>query len=104
MKKMENKKRLIDADAFGCFLLGKMGFNPVSAEMVLQWMDEYIKKNTIDAVEVVHGRWVKQVENGMYWYVCSECGEEVPKTRYKHDFFSDYCPNCGAKMDGDGNG
>ncbi len=59
---------------------------------------------TVDAVEVVHGKWAKQVEDGMYWYECSECGGEVPKTRYKHDWYSNYCPNCGAKMDGDGNG
>lgn len=49
---MEKEKRLINADAFGSFLLGKMGFNPASAEMVLQWMDEYTKKNTVDAVEL----------------------------------------------------
>ena len=53
---------------------------------------------TVDAVEVVHGRWVDLGRN--YYTVvsqCSECGA-------KYDFRSPYCPNCGAKMDGDGNG
>lgn len=53
---------------------------------------------TVDAEEVVHGRWVDE-----YPYVrCSECNAEwincitdnEPKLFY-------YCPNCGAKMDGE---
>lgn len=49
----------------------------------------------IDAVEVVHGRWVyKKTHQGMK-YVCSECGE-IPEC-----FEPNYCPNCGATMDGD---
>ena len=53
---------------------------------------------TVDAVEVVHGRWIDvalrftQVKEK-----CSVCGGVV----YAHGF--NYCPNCGAKMDGDGN-
>ena len=51
---------------------------------------------TVDAVEVVHGRWedvslrFTQVKEK-----CSVCGGIV----YAHGF--NYCPNCGAKMDGD---
>lgn len=57
-----------------------------------------------DAAEVVHGEWVKKTADYVYYYACSECGEPVLKSQWGHDFFSDYCPNCGAKMDGDGNG
>lgn len=57
----------------------------------------------VDAVPVVHGRWVHQPEIG--WgetWLCSKCGERIASTvmgkpRYK------YCPMCGAKMDGGGN-
>ena len=43
---------------------------------------------TVDAVPVVHGRWISH-----YAYVdCSECGESADE-HYK------YCPNCGATMD-----
>lgn len=60
-------------------------------------------KGKADAV--VHGEWTKQVEDDHYWYECSECGGVVPRTRYGNDWYSDYCPNCGADMrDGDGNG
>ena len=51
-----------------------------------------------DVVEVVHGQWITE-----YWksgYIkrcyCSRCGES-PKDAYNPD---NYCPKCGAKMDG----
>ena len=55
---------------------------------------------TVDAVEVVHGRWVNPYINryGHPCHCCSECGF---KASYQD---KNYCPNCGAKMDGDGNG
>ncbi len=51
-------------------------------------------------VEVVHGRWIeinryKDVEGWIECdYVCSACGEIAGE---EHN----YCPNCGAKMDGE---
>lgn len=58
---------------------------------------------TVDAEPVKHGRWIGINEyckkNGYTpsglgnYYWCSECGKAEPKT-------SDWCPNCGAKMDG----
>lgn len=56
---------------------------------------------TIDAVEVVHGRWIKKTADCVYYYACSECGEPVLRNQWGCDFFSEYCPNCGAKMDGE---
>ena len=58
----------------------------------------------VDAVEVVHGRWEMGVDEGDYDYgTCSVCGYN------EYNAFCcllphNYCPNCGAKMDGDGNG
>nr|DAL72874.1 MAG TPA: zinc-ribbon family protein [Caudoviricetes sp.] len=62
------------------------------------------------AAQVVHGRWIKKwdlYDKGFYisrkeWYTCSNCGM---KTNYKDESFEkevgyNYCPNCGAKMDG----
>ena len=51
-----------------------------------------------DVAPVVHGRWIHdgcRVEGGIDWCHCSECG--------KSDNFcarTNYCPNCGGKMDG----
>ena len=52
----------------------------------------------VDAVEVVHGRWnrVKFFAHATLHH-CSICDHaEIKKYNY--------CPNCGAKMDCDGNG
>ena len=60
---------------------------------------------TVDAVEVVHGEWetydaYKQTIDGRTfdgWCECSEC-----RTMYPWEFSTyNYCPNCGAKMDGE---
>ena len=61
----------------------------------------------VDAVEVVHGRWRVSRESEISKTVwCTACGEEI--YIHKNDTLKidrmPYCPNCGAKMDGDGNG
>ena len=50
---------------------------------------------TVDAVPVRHGKWVDD-SNGIEgaWNYCSVCGEQAI------DLY-DYCPNCGARMDGE---
>ena len=55
-----------------------------------------------DVDHVRHGRWVKIYENGepkveqhQVGVFCSKC-MNMPKDRFTE---SDYCPNCGAKMD-----
>lgn len=51
----------------------------------------------VDAVEVRHGRWIDETFKpwGLVYhpYKCDQCGDhsEAP---------SDYCPHCGARMDG----
>ena len=51
-----------------------------------------------DVAPVVHGRWIHdgcRIEGGIDWCHCSGCG--------KSDNFcarTNYCPKCGAKMDG----
>ena len=52
---------------------------------------------SLDVVEVVHGRWVHVPSSDMMTgksYKCSECN----KMRYG-SFMPNYCQNCGAKMD-----
>ena len=60
---------------------------------------------TIDAVEVVHGEW----EKGIHMVECSVCSEKfdfgdetwVEDFDICEDIGWRYCPNCGAKMDGE---
>lgn len=61
---------------------------------------------TADVVKVRHGKWIKTYPDNRLGgdYYCSNCyagvdiatGEETPIDRELY-----YCPNCGAKMDGD---
>lgn len=59
-------------------------------------------KNKADVQEVKHG---EQLSNAVSDdYVCSECGGIAPVDCEKEDFYeSNYCLNCGARMDGDNN-
>ena len=47
--------------------------------------------------EGVHGRWIEYKS----FMKCSECGSHWYYTD-NHCHLFNYCPNCGAKMDGDG--
>ena len=51
---------------------------------------------TVDAVPVVHGKWLNNTERTLPFksFRCSVCGGLF-------DCDWNYCPNCGAKMDGE---
>lgn len=55
------------------------------------------KAPVADVVPVVHGHWIEDHD----YLKCPECSVMV---KYDFTFFDignwDYCPNCGAKMDG----
>lgn len=55
-----------------------------------------------DVAPVVHGRWVLiETGYGAKIYECSECKDD---DYWKHHFaggFERFCPNCGARMDGE---
>ena len=53
---------------------------------------------TADVVEVKHGKWKRIEKDNYYWFECSECSERTPHNRYNESYHSNYCPNCGAKM------
>ena len=65
--------RLIDADAKESYLLdGRYAVHPLR-----------------------HGRWNHSEYAGIDYYQCDLCGHTMSSTMYK------FCPNCGAKMNGD---
>lgn len=93
-----NEKRLIDVNAI-----------PESATAVstdgrlfVAW-SAIVEAPTVDAAEVVHGRWLnwKELFPNKFALLslwkrkgfCSHCGAFKQK--------DNYCPNCGTKMDGD---
>ena len=94
--------RLIDADAFEVFEFSSKSED--FADGVLYVLDKSDEAPTIEAEPVRHGRWVPLsydgYTNGYPVYdewECSEChfaceGEGEPPLNY--------CPYCGAKLDG----
>lgn len=54
---------------------------------------------TVDAAPVVHGEWIEGEDEYTSFLKCSVCGEEF--CSWDSDCArTNYCPNCGAKMDG----
>lgn len=57
-----------------------------------------------DVVEVVHGEWrtaYMDKENKTTGVECSECGAFYNLSLFDFGLMYNYCPNCGAWMDGD---
>ena len=57
-----------------------------------------------DVAPVWHGRWISLTDCSNAGVYCSVCHKKVYKEDYaicnrKNKLRSDYCPNCGAKMD-----
>lgn len=72
-------------DCKGCLPYGETQHNVMAVDDL-----EYLP--TIEAEPVRHGRWVQR-RNGEYH--CTNCGREE-----KFIFQKNYCPMCGARMDG----
>lgn len=115
-----SKQKLIDAST----LFGPDGRFATSGcvgycEACPHWSEEgcrvILDAPTVDAVPVAHGRWKDRfngkIDTPTPVYECSVCGKPA---LYKHCFeldlrctmhqvryLSPYCPNCGAKMDGE---
>ena len=79
------------------------------------WVDDtldYIDSEpAADVATVRHGQWISLTECANEGVYCSICKKKVWKSDYawcskksRNKLRSNYCPNCGAKMDGgDGN-
>ena len=82
MCKGEKMSRYIDAD----LLMQKWLFRGKSQAM---YRDEIRSVPTADVVEVVHGDWIPHEGYSQ----CDKCNSLLT-------IESNYCPNCGARMDG----
>ena len=104
---MATEKRLIDANELMKFPIRINHYDKVNGnehfvlgiESVLEYAENL---PTVDAVEVVHGRWEFDHTTVAEKYdvvKCSNCGHEAFAIAiYVKE--GHYCPNCGAKMDG----
>ena len=86
---MKTEKRMIDANDAYMYAKGQYRdgrFTDEEYEAVIQTLDD---ADTVDAMEVVHARWVK---NGWNDYSCSACNCQL----IGHGASGwNYCPNCG---------
>ena len=97
---MANEMRLIDANALKD-RMGEAHFHGYGDAIML-----VMDAPTVDAAPVVHGRWEDR-PTGRYgarqsW--CSACGKHSGIGGIESNRHRAYCPNCGAKMDGGGEG
>ncbi len=118
---MANEKRLIDANeverklriAISSWHRDCNSNAPVIARAMEDALQRVIYASTVDAVEVVHGRWEWYTDrcedlflgcDDDYGWRCNHCKtplEDCDDPEMPPAF--NYCPNCGTKMDGDGN-
>lgn len=61
-------------------------------------MAQVRKAPAADVVEVKHGRWISDDRDVLF--SCSECGTQISTSWDCEDLVWNFCPNCGAKMDG----
>lgn len=66
------------------------------ADDIVELCNTLAALTAVDAVPVVHGRWLSNGLPESMLCLCSECNYNVAARSYR------YCPICGAKMDGEG--
>lgn len=69
-------------------------------ERVFEAKEAVHRLTAADVAPVVHGHFVHdgpRIAHGVDWWHCSNCGWLASGVETSFD----YCPNCGARMDGD---
>ena len=66
---------------------------------------DYIERlPAADVAPVVHEKWLLDRWQSWPHRECSRCKIMIPRTKEVADQYWQYCPNCGAKMDGGNEG
>lgn len=65
---------------------------------------EIRKLPSSDVAPVVHEKWLLDRWPSWPHRECSRCKIMIPRTKEVPDQYWQYCPNCGAKMDGGNEG
>lgn len=99
----EIRSCLIDLDNFHDDLYYGEGINKGLSEAIIA-IDE---QPNADVLPVIHGYWIPIFENAAdekrgvaMKYKCSECGGVAKDETYSHALDYEFCPRCGAKMNG----
>ena len=65
---------------------------------------EILSLTAADVAPVVHEKWLLDRWPSWPHRECSRCKIMIPRTKEVPDQYWQYCPNCGAKMDGGNEG
>ena len=88
---MANEKRLIDIEQAKRATYEEIFWSESDQAVVRNFLTKLPK---VDAVEVVHGKWIKGKYPGEY--TCSRCGMEYCEAEPTVKPYK-YCPECGSK-------
>lgn len=98
--------RLIDADAIEKKAYEDLHFHAEIEDWEFDLVNHYLDlAKTIDAAPVVHAEWVTETidkNERKICVSCSECEAFFTLDLFDYGLCYNYCPSCGAKMDGGG--
>ena len=75
---------------------------------VFEWHDVVTVDRLVEHIKALPsaqktGKWIKKSDTNPYyttwWYECSECCHTPLYDRYRQEELTDFCPNCGARME-----
>lgn len=90
--------------AFNNFDAGRAD-SPPSTLLTTEEFAEYLYElPAADVAPVVHGKWLLDRWPSWPHRECSRCKIMIPRTTEVPDQYWQYCPNCGARMDGGNEG
>lgn len=92
MEMAEYIEREAAIDAIMKVYVGTAGYK--TRERVWETREAIQKLPASDVAPVVHGRWLCVDTDTEHFFLCNRC-------KKKEFWESNYCPNCGARMDGD---
>ena len=95
---MATEKRLIDANRLKKRMIAFATAIKREYLSIEGIVDTINTEDTVDAVEVVHGRLQFLDIDGWWFDECSVCGNTTSNRDGSPPDWN-YCPNCGAKMD-----
>ena len=81
------------------------GESGIYADAYNDLAEDFYSIPAANVAPVVHGRWISWEEAGNFVpspdrHECSVCHDAAQVLVNGFELLSDYCPNCGAKMDG----
>ena len=92
---MANEKRLIDAMPLVTKISRRVRGMSIPQDIYDGVLECIAEAPTVDAVEVVHGRWIPINTIDKWRFQCDQCKHYIDAGLDRN-----YCGNCGAKMDG----